>query len=74
MFVSSSHEGMTDLIALLDSLLDKEGRIQVPGLYDSVAELTDSEAALYDSIDFDLVRNLKPYDTDDKLILWSIKG
>ncbi|NXT81474.1 CNDP1 dipeptidase, partial [Zapornia atra] len=48
------HEPMTDLIALLDSLVDPTGRIQIPGIYDSVAALTEEEKKLYESIEFDL--------------------
>ncbi|XP_038054212.1 cytosolic non-specific dipeptidase-like [Patiria miniata] len=50
----SVHEAMTDLIALLDSLVDVTGHIKVPGVYDKVAELTEEEASLYGPIDFDL--------------------
>lgn len=46
---------MADLIYLLDKLVDKDGKILVPGVYDSVAPLTDQERALYDNIDFDIV-------------------
>ncbi|NWU10232.1 CNDP1 dipeptidase, partial [Cephalopterus ornatus] len=48
------HEPLTDLIALLDSLVDSTGRIQIPGIYDSVAALTEEERRLYKSIEFDL--------------------
>ncbi|KAM6088034.1 beta-Ala-His dipeptidase [Chlamydotis macqueenii] len=48
------HEPLTDLIALLDSLVDPTGRIQIPGIYDSVAALTEEERKLYESIEFDL--------------------
>uniref|UniRef100_A0A8C0EEF2 Carnosine dipeptidase 1 n=1 Tax=Bubo bubo TaxID=30461 RepID=A0A8C0EEF2_BUBBB len=48
------HEPMTDLIALLDSLVDPTGRIQIPGIYDSVTALTEEERKLYESIEFDL--------------------
>ncbi|XP_038054878.1 cytosolic non-specific dipeptidase-like [Patiria miniata] len=50
----SVHEAMTDLIALLDSLVDVTGHIKVPGVYDKVAELTEEEASLYGPIDFDM--------------------
>lgn len=36
------------------SLLDKKGKILVPGMYDSVAPLTEEEQKLYEKIDFDL--------------------
>ena len=50
-----SHEGMTDLIALLNTLVDSKGRILIPGIYDTVANLTEEERKLYDSIDFVMV-------------------
>nr|XP_057903012.1 cytosolic non-specific dipeptidase [Doryrhamphus excisus] len=53
-FGGSVHEAMTDLITLMGSLVDKRGRIQVPGMYDDVAPLTDEEKQLYDKIEFDL--------------------
>ncbi|XP_009668438.2 beta-Ala-His dipeptidase isoform X3 [Struthio camelus] len=48
------HEPMTDLIALLDSLVDPTGYIRIPGIYDGVAVLTEEEKKLYESIEFDL--------------------
>ncbi|NWZ39839.1 CNDP1 dipeptidase, partial [Brachypodius atriceps] len=48
------HEPLLDLIALLDSLVDSTGHIQIPGIYDSVAALTEEEWKLYESIEFDL--------------------
>uniref|UniRef100_A0A4W4FKM9 Cytosolic non-specific dipeptidase n=1 Tax=Electrophorus electricus TaxID=8005 RepID=A0A4W4FKM9_ELEEL len=57
-FGGSVHEAMTDLIALMgesgSTLVDKKGKIQVPGIYDQVAKLTDEELKLYDKIDFDM--------------------
>ena len=49
-----SHEAMSDLIALMGSLVDNKGRILVPHIYDSVEQLTPTESASYDSIDFDM--------------------
>ena len=46
---------MRDLVGLLSTLVDVKGKILVPGVYDSVAELTAEEKALYDDIEFDLV-------------------
>lgn len=48
------YEAMHDLIHLLGSLADVKGRIQVPGIYDSVAELTPEEDSLYANIEFDM--------------------
>lgn len=45
---------MTDLVHLLNTLVDKDGKILVTGLHDDVAEVTPKEAALYDTIDFDV--------------------
>ncbi|XP_048849677.1 cytosolic non-specific dipeptidase [Brienomyrus brachyistius] len=53
-FGGSVHEAMSDLIALMGCLLDKKGKILVPGMYDSVAQLTEEETKLYEKIDFDL--------------------
>lgn len=50
------HEAMRDLITLFGSLQDNKGKILVPGIYDSVAEVTPEEEALYGPIDFCLVR------------------
>ncbi|KAJ8005383.1 hypothetical protein DPEC_G00146050 [Dallia pectoralis] len=50
----SIHEPMSDLIALLGSLLDHTGKIQVPGLSDDVTPLTEEEKKLYENIKFDL--------------------
>lgn len=36
------------------SLVDNKGKIMIPGIYDSVAPLTDEEKNLYDNIEFDL--------------------
>ena len=34
--------------------MDKKGRIQVPGMYKDVAEVTEEEQQLYEKIEFDL--------------------
>ncbi|KAJ8734053.1 hypothetical protein PYW07_014604 [Mythimna separata] len=47
------HEAMTDLIYLMNELVDKNGKILIDGIYDSVAPLTDNEKKLYTNIDFD---------------------
>ncbi|XP_072118745.1 cytosolic non-specific dipeptidase isoform X2 [Mobula birostris] len=53
-FGGTVHEAMTDLIYLLGKLVDKTGKLLVPGVYESVAPLTDEEKKLYDKIDFDI--------------------
>ncbi|XP_078543945.1 cytosolic non-specific dipeptidase isoform X2 [Lissotriton helveticus] len=50
----SVHEAMTDLIALMDSLVDRKGKILVPGIYEAVAPLSKDEEKIYQAIDFDL--------------------
>ena len=45
---------MTDLIQVFSKLVDTHGKIQIPGIYDAVAELTEKEKALYKDIDFTL--------------------
>ena len=49
---------MGDLIHIMDSLVDVNGKILIPGINDSVANLTEEEKALYEPIDFDIVRNI----------------
>lgn len=44
---------MTDLIYLMNELVDKNGKIHIDGIYDSVAPLTENEKKLYTNIDFD---------------------
>ncbi|KAJ8925107.1 hypothetical protein NQ315_001288 [Exocentrus adspersus] len=48
------HEAMTDLIHLLDTLVEKDGKIKIPGIYNEVAPLTDKEKGLYNGITFDV--------------------
>lgn len=40
--------------SLTGSLVDKKGKILIPGMNDDVAPLTDDEKKLYEKIDFDL--------------------
>ncbi|KAF2477056.1 CNDP dipeptidase [Lindgomyces ingoldianus] len=47
-----SHEPMTDLIRIMDSFVNPDGKILVKGIDDLVAPLTDAEAALYPPIAF----------------------
>ncbi|EDK45868.1 hypothetical protein LELG_04047 [Lodderomyces elongisporus NRRL YB-4239] len=45
-------EPMTDLVKIMSTLVDGKGKIQIPGVYDMVAPLTEKEDKLYDNIDF----------------------
>ncbi|XP_046970665.1 cytosolic non-specific dipeptidase [Vanessa cardui] len=47
------HEAMSDLIYLMNTLVDKDGKILITDIYKSVAPLLESEKKLYNSIDFD---------------------
>lgn len=51
--------------------MDKKGKILVPGMYDSVAQLTDEEEKLYEKIEFDLEEYTK--DVGAKRLLHSTK-
>lgn len=48
------HEAMTDLVYLLSTLVNKDGKILVPGLYAEVAPLSDDEKNIYKKIHFDV--------------------
>lgn len=48
------HEAMSDLIYLLNGLVDVNGRILIDGIYDKVDPVTDAERAMYDAIEFDM--------------------
>jgi Cys-Gly metallodipeptidase DUG1 len=51
-FGGTAHEPMTDLVRVLSTLVDSQGKILIPGLDALVAPLTDSEKALYGDIAF----------------------
>eukprot|EP00096_Caligus_rogercresseyi_P012071 TRINITY_DN4958_c0_g1_i1.p1 TRINITY_DN4958_c0_g1~~TRINITY_DN4958_c0_g1_i1.p1 ORF type:complete len:467 (+),score=146.09 TRINITY_DN4958_c0_g1_i1:47-1447(+) len=53
-FGGTVHEAMTDLIGLMDSLVDVKGKLLIEGIYDDVSNLTPKEQGLYSQIDFDL--------------------
>lgn len=48
------HEGMADLVYILNTLVDKDGRILIDGIHDQVAPLSSDEQAIYDAISFDV--------------------
>jgi Cys-Gly metallodipeptidase DUG1 len=51
-FGGTAGEPMTDLVRVLATLVDTDGKIQIPGLDKLVAPLTDEEKALYANISF----------------------
>ncbi|XP_013780642.1 cytosolic non-specific dipeptidase-like [Limulus polyphemus] len=53
-FGGTVHEGMADLIALMNSLVDLNGNILVPEIMDDVIPLSEEEKSLYEKIDFDV--------------------
>merc|ERR1712141_587289 len=54
--------GMADLIAMMNTLLDKDGKILVDNLMDQVAPVTSEEEEKYKNIDF----NVADYQNDIK--------
>ncbi|PSN48737.1 Cytosolic non-specific dipeptidase, partial [Blattella germanica] len=50
------NEALADLIYMLGSLTDKDGKILVPGIYTDVAKLTTTEDDAMKKIDIDLIR------------------
>lgn len=54
------------------SLVDRRGRILIPGMYEDVAPLTDDETQLYEKIDFDLEEYCK--DVGVRKLLHSTKA
>ena len=51
-FGGTAQEPMTDMVRVLASLVDTNGKIQIPGLMDLVAPLTEEEKGLYKDIAF----------------------
>ncbi|KAI1431275.1 hypothetical protein GGR50DRAFT_680238 [Xylaria sp. CBS 124048] len=51
-FGGTAQEPMTDLVRVLGSLVDTDGKIQIPGIYEQVAPVTSDEEGLYDDIAF----------------------
>ena len=53
-FGGTVFEAMTDLVYLLGTLVDMNGRIQIPGVYNEVAPLLANENEIYSKIEFDV--------------------
>ncbi|KAG2220198.1 hypothetical protein INT45_005371 [Circinella minor] len=53
-FGGTVHEPMTDLFALMSKLVTPDGKILVPGIYDQVRPLTDTEEKTYDNLAFEM--------------------
>ncbi|KAK0721059.1 hypothetical protein B0H67DRAFT_600348 [Lasiosphaeris hirsuta] len=51
-FGGTAQEPMTDLVRILGSLVDTDGKIQIAGISDQVAPITAEEDGLYDGIAF----------------------
>ncbi|GJC98223.1 peptidase family M20/M25/M40 [Colletotrichum higginsianum] len=51
-FGGTAQEPMTDLVRVLGSLVDTNGKIQIPGINDQVAPVTKEEENLYEGIAF----------------------
>lgn len=51
-FGGTAQEPMTDLVRVMGSLVDTNGKILIPGIDDDVAPLTDEEKELYKGISF----------------------
>ncbi|KAK8018025.1 cytosolic nonspecific dipeptidase [Apiospora marii] len=51
-FGGTAQEPMTDLVRVLGSLVDTDGKIQIPGIMEQVAPVTAEEEGLYDNISF----------------------
>ncbi|KAH8911728.1 CNDP dipeptidase [Coniochaeta sp. PMI_546] len=51
-FGGTAQEPMTDLVRVLATLVDTDGKIQIPGIKEQVAPVTAEEETLYDGISF----------------------
>ncbi|KAK0180786.1 hypothetical protein PV327_003133 [Microctonus hyperodae] len=63
-FGGTVHEAMSDLIYLMNTLVDVNGDILIKGIYDNVAKITDLELAAYRNIEFDVNEFRKTVGTD----------
>ena len=53
-FGGSAQEPMTDLVRVLGTLVDTYGNIQIPGIMDMVAPITEEEKSLYPNIAYSM--------------------
>jgi len=54
-FGGTVHEAMTDVAMLMTKLVDPNGKMLIPGIYDATDDVvTEAESAAYDKMDFDL--------------------
>ncbi|KAL0097890.1 hypothetical protein J3Q64DRAFT_1807684 [Phycomyces blakesleeanus] len=53
-FGATIHEPMTDLFAIMSQLVEPNGRLLIPGIYDLVRPLTDVEEKTYENLDFSI--------------------
>ena len=53
-FGGSAQEPMTDLVRVLGKLVDTNGKIQIPGINEMVAPLTEEEKGLYGPIEYSM--------------------
>ena len=51
-FGGATQEPMTDLVRVLGKLVDTDGKIQIPGIYDMVAPLSEEEKNLYADLSY----------------------
>lgn len=51
-FGGTAQEPMTDLVRVLGKLVDTDGKIQIPGINEMVAPLSEEEKGLYDDISY----------------------
>ncbi|KAI8335099.1 putative glutamate carboxypeptidase [Chlamydoabsidia padenii] len=53
-FGGTVHEPMIDLVQLLSKLVDSQGKILIPGIYDKVLPVTEKERKTYENLSFSL--------------------
>lgn len=53
-FGGSVYEGMNDLIYIMSQLADVNGKILIPGVYDTVRPVEKDEKQVYEKMDFDI--------------------